>query len=188
MATSKQTTNYALPIYAPDDVTSYLVTWNGAMTLLDTTIASVQAEAEKAGADITLVESSVGQLTTSVQQLNSSVEKNSTDIATNTSDISGVKSNVTNLTKDVSKLDTKVTAVEKEVGAAYKGVMSATEKEVTINVVNLTDESMIDVYTSTYGITPNSVTADVTNQLVKIGIDTQEDTSVYPLYVKVFIK
>lgn len=188
MATSKQTTNYALPIYAPDDVTSYLVTWNGAMTLIDTTIANVQTEAEKAGEDIQLVEASVNQLTASVQQLNTSVEQNSNNIATNTSDISGVKSNVASIIKDVNNLDSKVTAVEQEVGAAYKGVMSATETKVTINVSGLTAESMIDVYTSTYGIVPNSVEADIANQLVKVGIDKQEDTSVYPLYVKVFIK
>ena len=42
MATSKSTTNYNLPIYAPNDVTSWLVTWNGAMTELDKIISNVQ--------------------------------------------------------------------------------------------------------------------------------------------------
>lgn len=188
MATSKSTTNYNLPIYAPDDVTSWLVTWNGAMTELDSIIANVQKLAEAAGADVTTVESAVEALKTGVQQLNTAVTKNADDITTANSEISGIKVNVSNITKNVTDLDTKVSAVEKEVGAAYKGVLSSTETQLTINVANMTSESMIDVYTSTYGIVPSSVTADIDNQLVKVVIATQEDTSVYPLYVKVFVR
>lgn len=188
MATSKSTTNYNLPIYAPDDVTSWLVTWNGAMTELDSIIANVQKLAEAAGADVTTVESAVEALKTGVQQLNTAVTKNADDITTANSEISGIKVNVSNITKNVTDLDSKVSAVEKEVGAAYKGVLSSTETQLTINVANMTSESMIDVYTSTYGIVPSSVTADIDNQLVKVVIATQEDTSVYPLYVKVFVR
>ena len=76
MATSKSTTNYNLPIYAPDDVTSWLVTWNGAMTELDKIISNVQKMAEAAGTDVTLVEQAVEQLKTSVQQLKKKKKKN----------------------------------------------------------------------------------------------------------------
>lgn len=176
MATSKSTTNYNLPIYAPDDVTSWLVTWNGAMTELDSVIANVQKLAETAGTDVTLVEAAVEQLKTGVQQLNTAVTKNAEDITNANSEISGIKVNVANLTGDVLSLTADVEEAVNKVGTEYKGVIGVGEDTLTVNAPNLTADSLIDVYTDEYGLVPKNVAANVSEKLVTVTVDSRETT------------
>lgn len=176
MATSKSTTNYNLPIYAPDDVTSWLVTWNGAMTELDSVIANVQKLAEAAGTDVTVVEAAVEQLKTGVQQLNTAVTKNAEDITKANSEISGIKVNVANLTGDVASLTADVEEAVNKVGTEYKGVIGVGEDTLTVNAPNLTADSLIDVYTDEYGLVPKNVTANVSEKLVTVTVDSRETT------------
>nr|DAR35707.1 MAG TPA: trimeric autotransporter adhesin [Caudoviricetes sp.] len=176
MATSKETSNYKLPIYASNDVTSYLVTWNGAMTLLDTTLANIQKMAEAAGADVTLVEASVQQLKDAVQLLNTNVTKNAENIQINTNDIAGVKINLTNLDGEVVNLKAEVEEAVSKVGAEYKGVIGVGEDTLTVNAPNLTADSLIDVYTDEYGLVPKNVTANVAEKLVTVTVDSRETT------------
>ena len=176
MATSKSTTNYNLPIYAPDDVTSWLVTWNGAMTELDKIISNVQKMAEAAGADVTLVEQAVEQLKTSVQQLNTAVTKNAEDITTANGEISGIKVNLTNLNGEVVNLKADVAEAVDKVGTEYKGVIGVGEDTLTVNAPNLTADSLIDVYTNEYGLVPKNVTANVAEKLVTVTVDRRETT------------
>ena len=176
MATSKSTANYNLPIYAPDDVTSWLVTWNGAMTELDNIISNVQKIAEKSGADVTVVEAAVEQLKTAVQQLNTAVAKNAEDINKANDEISGVKVNVANLTGDVASLTADVEEAMNKVGTEYKGVIGVGEDTLTVNAPNLTADSLIDVYTDEYGLVPKNVTANVAEKLVTVTVDSRETT------------
>lgn len=176
MATSKETSNYKLPIYAPDDVTSYLVTWNGAMTLLDTTIANIQKMAEAAGADVTLVEASVDQLKDAVQQLNTSITKNAQDIQNNTNSIAGVKINLATVETEVANLRQDVKDAEAKVGEVYRGVIGVGEDTLTVNAANVTDNSLVDVYTDEYGLVPKNVTVNVTEKLVTVKVDSRETT------------
>ena len=184
MATSKSTTNYNLPIYAPDDVTSWLVTWNGAMTELDKIISNVQKMAEAAGTDVTLVEQAVEQLQTGVQQLNTAVTKNGNDIATANGEISGVKSNVANLTGDVANLTAEVEEAVSKVGTVYAGVIGVGENTLSINTPNLKADSLVDVYTDEYGVVPKSVTGDLIQKIVTVKVDNREST----LQVKVVVR
>lgn len=176
MATSKSTANYNLPIYAPDDVTSWLVTWNGAMTELDNVIANVQKMAETAGADLTLVEAAVKELKAGVQQLNASVAKNAENITNTNDEINGIKINVANLTGDVANLTADVEEAVSKVGVEYKGVIGVGENTLTVNAPNLTADSLIDVYTDEYGLVPKNVTANATEKLVTVTVDTRETT------------
>lgn len=176
MATSKETINYKLPIYAPNDVTSYLVTWNGAMTLLDTTLANIQKMAETAGADVTLVESSVKQIKEAVQLLNANVVKNTENIQSNTEDIAGMKINLSNLDGKVVNLKAEVEEAIDKVGTEYKGVIGVGENTLTVNTPNLTADSLIDVYTDEYGLVPKNVTANITEKLVTVTVDSRETT------------
>lgn len=176
MATSKETSNYKLPIYAPNDVTSYLVTWNGAMTLLDTTLANIQKMAETAGADVTLVEASVKQLKEAVQQLNNNVVKNEENIQSNTEDIAGMKINLSNLDGEVVNLKAEVEEAVDKVGIEYKGVIGVGENTLTVNTPNLTADSLIDVYTDEYGLVPKNVAANVTEKIVTVTVDSREKT------------
>lgn len=176
MATSKETSNYKLPLYAPNDVTSYLVTWNGAMTLLDTTLANIQKMAEAAGADVTLVEASVDQLKDAVQQLNTSVTKNAQDIQSNTNTIAGVKVNLTTVETEVANLRQDVEDAEAKVGEVYRGVIGVGEDTLTVNAANVTDSSLVDVYTDEYGLVPKNVTVNVTEKLVTVKVDSRKTT------------
>lgn len=176
MATSKETSNYKLPIYAPNDVTSYLVTWNGAMTLLDTTLANIQKMAETAGADVTLVEASVKQLKEAVQQLNNNVVKNAEKIQSNTEDIAGMKINLSNLDGEVVNLKAEVEEAVGKVGAVYRGVISVGEDTLSVNTPNLAADSLVDVYSDEYGLVPKNVSVNVAEKLVTVKVDSRETT------------
>lgn len=176
MATSKETSNYKLPIYAPNDVTSYLVTWNGAMTLLDTTLANIQKMAEAAGADVTLVEASVQELKDAVQLLNTNVTKNAENIQINTNDIAGVKINLTNLDGEVVNLKAEVEEAVSKVGAVYRGVISVGEDTLSVNTPNLAADSLVDVYSDEYGLVPKNVSVNVSEKLVTVKVDSRETT------------
>ena len=135
MATSKSTTNYNLPIYAPDDVTSWLVTWNGAMTELDRIISNVQKMAEAAGTDVTLVEQAVEQLKTSVQQLNTAVTKNAEDITAVKGRMDTAEGKITALETDlatekpkIAKNTSDITALKGLVGDGYEAIPSSSIK------------------------------------------------------------
>ena len=184
MATSKSTANYNLPIYAPTDVTSYLVTWNGAMTEIDTIIANIQSLAEKAGTDVTVVESAVNQLKTAVLQLNTAVTKNAEDITTANGEINGVKTNVANLTGDVANLTAEVEEAVSKVGTVYAGVIGVGEDTLSVNTPNLKADSLVDVYTDEYGVVPKSVTGDLLQKIITVKVDSRETA----LQVKVMVR
>lgn len=176
MATSKSTTNYNLPIYAPDDVTSWLVTWNGAMTELDSIIANVQKLAEAAGTDVTVVEQAVEQLKTGVQQLNTAVTKNVEDITKANSEISGIKINVANLAGEIVNVQAEVDEVKAEVGSRYDGVIGVGEDTLTVNAPVLKADSLVDVYTDEYGLVPKNVTVNLVEKLVTVTVDSRSTT------------
>lgn len=165
MATSKSTTNYKLPIYAPDDVTSWLVTWNGAMTELDDIIANVQKLAEAAGTDVTLVEQSVETLKTTVRQLNTTVTGNS-------SDINNLKVKVADIDGEVTNLTAEVEEATRLVGVSYSGVLGVGEDTLTIAAPAIKANSSIQVFTDAIdgeytGITTNLVDKIVTLKFLR---------------------
>lgn len=177
MATSKSTTNYNFPIYAENDVTSYLITWNNAMTELDSVIANVQKIAEKAGADVGLVEQTVANIKSSVEQLNATVTKNSQDIV-------NLKVETANLTGEVASLTADVEEAVNTVGRTYSGVLSVGEDTLTISVPTIKANSSIDVYTDSIDTVYTGITTNLVDKIVTIKFPVMDTT----LNVRVIVR
>ena len=80
MSASGVTQNFQLPIYNPDDITSWLTDFNGAMQLIDAARKGIKTTADTAEVDLTALEAQVNQLRTSVQTIGPDVEKAKQDI------------------------------------------------------------------------------------------------------------
>lgn len=78
----QQTTNYQLPIYETNDVTSWLTVFNNAMQAIDTAIFNAKSEADQATASIATLSTTVGTHTTAIESLTSSLGTVATDLLT----------------------------------------------------------------------------------------------------------
>lgn len=80
MSASLKTQNYELPLYAANDITSWLIDFNDAMTKIDSDMANIQSLANSADADVKVLTESVDNLNTSVINLNNNVTSLNNDI------------------------------------------------------------------------------------------------------------
>lgn len=168
MSSTNKTTNYNLPIFVGSDVPSWLTDWNSAMQLLDTAIGNVLTVANKANADIQLTEAELEEVKKAVEKALPTIETATTDIAQLKVSLQGVNSTVESLGRDVE-------ALENNLGKIYKGVLSAGETTLTLAVDELTNDSMIDVYTDVFGVAPTLIETDVTAKVIRLTFALQTD-------------
>lgn len=148
----KLTDNAKLTIYEANDITSYLTSsgWNGNMEKIDAYLGNLQTEVQKNTTDITALESQVGNdhdeinnLTSEVSDLTTAVSGNSANIAGLTTRLNTAETNITQLQDDVAKA-----------GTVYRGVLSANETTLAITIGDFTNNSLVDIYASVYGLAP----------------------------------
>lgn len=149
------TDNAKLTIYEANDITSYLTStgWNGTMEKIDAYLGNLNTQMEKNTADITALESQVSgdhdeinNITTELSDLTSTVSGNTANIAGLTTRINTAETNITSLQDDVAKA-----------GTVYRGVLSANETTLAITIGEFTDNSLVDIYASVYGLAPITV-------------------------------
>lgn len=75
MSASRKTENFNLPLYSADDVTSWLVDFNGAMTELETHLTEMRNNLATNGADLDNLEKAVANLNKTTSQLTDSLIK-----------------------------------------------------------------------------------------------------------------
>lgn len=150
----QQTENFGLTIYEPNDVTSYLTSsgWNGTMTKLDSIIKSIQTEGVKNGSDIAALELQTSNLNKNIETINDDVNTLKNATSGNTSNINGLNNRVIAVEKEVETLSEKVGKEN-----WYTGVLSAGETTLAIEIGTFTDVTLVDVYSSIYGVDPVSV-------------------------------
>lgn len=150
----KTTPNFALTIYEPNDVTSYLSAsgWNGTMEKIDSALESIQTAGATNATDIATLEAQT--------------KTNEEDIETLTTDVSDLKtatngnaSNVSGLSTRVITLETKVQTLQEETGTEkrYNGVLSTGETTLAIEIGDFDNMSLVDVYSSIYGVNPLTI-------------------------------
>lgn len=168
MSATNKTTNYNLPIFVGSDVPSWLTDWNSAMQLLDTAIGNVLTVANKANADIQLTEAELEEVKKAVDEALPIIETATTELAQLKLSVQGIGSTVDNLGRDVE-------AIENNLGKIYTGVLSTGETTLTLAVDKLTNDSMIDVYTDVFGITPTLIETDVKAKIIRLTFALQTD-------------
>lgn len=75
MSASLKTPNFNIPKYAPNDVTSYLTTYNDTMDLLDTTMYDIKSVADEAKATGDTNLNNISALATNLTQTNNNVSQ-----------------------------------------------------------------------------------------------------------------
>lgn len=122
MSATNKTPNYDLPIFVGSDIPSWLVDFNNAMTVIDT---SIKTASETGGVTKQYVDSAIGTLRTSV-------DNNTTDIDNNTNDILALQNRVTALENAISNM--------LKVGAEKAGITATQYDNLTIYASNNTQE------------------------------------------------
>ena len=97
MAGSLKTTNYQLSKYAPNDITSWLIDFNGNMDLIDAGMESNKQAAETADDKAANAAAGVTALTAAVQVNTANIEANEKAIAANTASIAELGDEVNNV-------------------------------------------------------------------------------------------
>lgn len=168
MSATNKTTNYSLPIFVGSDVPSWLVDWNNAMQLIDTAIGNVLTLANTNSADIALDEASIAELKSALEVATPIINETATKVSELIGSVSGISSTVESLKSGFTEL-------QGDVGVVYKGILSAGETTLTIKVDTLTEESLIDVYTDVYGVSPVLVERDLIAKTVRLTFPLQTD-------------
>lgn len=149
----KQTTNYGFPLYEPNDVTSYLTTYNETMTQIDGAIKVVDTQVQKNTTDLAGVEQQAASNHDEINNLTAEVSDNITAIQGHTAQIAAQN-------QRLDQQDIKITGLQGQVGnigTMYSGVLSANEVTLAIAIGNQIDNIVVDVYTSKYGLAPKTV-------------------------------
>lgn len=154
------TTNYGLIIYEPNDVTSYLVNWNNTMQKIDESIAGVSTVAEKAKADILTTEQSLANANDEINELTGEVSDIKQELTATTARSQANAENITNLQTNIDNTNDRIDNVAMDVGERYTGILSTNEDTIAIATASLTENSLIDVYTDVYGLSPLTVVPD----------------------------
>lgn len=147
----KKTPNYGLDIYEPNDVTSYLVTYNNTMTSIDGDMKNIEDKADKNAIDVAGLEQQVSTDHDEINNLTAEVSDLQSAVSGNTSNINGLDSRLTAMGTTVQNLSN---LVNDTVPAFYSGVLSANEKTLAIPIGEHIDNLIIMPTTSVYGLAP----------------------------------
>lgn len=148
----KQTPNYGFPIYEPNDVTSYLTTYNDTMTQIDGTIKTVDDQVQKNTTDLAGVEQQATSNHDEINELTGEVS----DLTTTTQ---GHTAQIAAQNQRIDQQDIKITNAETKlgnIGTLYNGVLSANEVTLAIPIGDLIDNIVVDIYTSVFGLAPKT--------------------------------
>ena len=142
MSATGKTTNYNLPIYQPNDTTSYLVDFNGAMTEIDSAIYSAQSDADSANTKF-------DNLTVSVENINDTLVNVQSEVIT-------VRNNGTANTQAINLLQTHTN--EQDVLIEKNASDISELKNITSETKHIYDvEVLAKSYFNTGSFTPNTI-------------------------------
>ena len=157
MSATNSTANYHFPQFIADDVPSWLVDFNGAMSDIDSAIKSVSDKTVKNDTDLQAVEKSIAN----INDVNSEQTKAISGLETRMTNAENA--NVTNST-NVQSLQNRVTNVEKSLdtvsataGKVYRGTLSKGETTLAIGIDAFNANTLVDVFASVYGIAPKTM-------------------------------
>lgn len=151
------TPNYKLPVYEPNDPTSYLVTYNETMQMIDTAIHDNEENITKAATDITGLESQMEIANNEINELTGELSDLTTEVHGNTSNIGGLQNTVSEQNNRIAALGTKVDGLQEQTGTIFRGVLTANEEVIAIPIEEFDQNTLVDVYTSIFGFNPENV-------------------------------
>lgn len=150
----KQTPNYGLPIYEPNDVTSYLTTYNSTMTQIDADMKQIEDQATKNTTDIAGLEQQASSNHDEINELTGEVSDLKTTVNGQTSQINGLTNTQTAQAAEILTIKNELAVSTQEF---YSGVLSANETTLAIAIGQHIDNLIIMPTSSVYGVSPLTV-------------------------------
>jgi len=147
----KQTPNYGLPIYEPNDVTSYLTTYNQTMTQIDADMKQIEDQSTKNTTDIAGLEQQASSSHDEINELTGEVSDLKTTVSGQTSQINGLSNTQTAQAAEILAIQNKL---GESTQVFYSGVLSANEETLAIAIGEHTDNLIIMPTCSVYGLAP----------------------------------
>lgn len=151
------TPNYQLPLYTDNDVTSYMTIYNETMSDIDTALHDINTKVVKTDTDITALESQVETNTQTISTMAETVSDNSTAISGLQSRASGTDQSITALQVALQTTNEKLDNVSNAVEKVYRGTLSSGEKTLAITIGEFGSNTLVDVYSSVYGVNPLTI-------------------------------
>lgn len=151
------TPNLKLPQYEDNDPTSYLTTYNETMELIDEGVGRNTTDITKAQTDISTLENQMTTSNESITQLQTDVSNNTETLTGYNARLVGAEQNITSLQSVTMELNEKITDVSNLAGTRYNGVLSANEETIAITIGDYTNDTLVDAYTSIYGVNPLTI-------------------------------
>lgn len=141
----KETPNFGLTIYDPNDVLSYLTTegWNGTMEKIDTSMKQLEDVGSKNTLDLTTLEQQVSSDHDELNKLTGEVSDLTKVVSGNTSNINGLTNTINGVIVDVNGLKESVAGV----GSFYTAVLSKGETTLSVILGDVVDNIAVDIYT-----------------------------------------
>lgn len=149
------TPNYGLSLYQPNDTTAFMTSygWNGSMTKIDESMSQIQVETTKNSTDIAALESQVSGDHDEINNVTVELSDLTEKVTGNTANIAGLGQRMTTAETNIQTLQNDMA----NVGVVYRSVLSANETTLAITIGDFTDNSLVDVYSSKYGLAPTNV-------------------------------
>lgn len=141
----KETPNFGLTIYDPNDVLSYLTTegWNGTMEKIDTSMKQLEDVGSKNTLDLTTLEQQVSSDHDELNKLTGEVSDLTTTVSGNTANIAGLTTRVGTAEQNITTLQGQIG----NIGNFYSAVLSKSETTLAITVGDTIDNIAVDIYT-----------------------------------------
>lgn len=153
----RYTPNYDLTQYEDNDVTSYLVHYNGDMAKIDEAMHANATDIAKNQTDLSSVETQLATANDEINNLTAEVSDNTTALQGHTSQIAGIDQQLTQVKADILYNHNQIESVADVAGTVYRGVLSANEETLAIQIGNFDANTLVDVYTDIYGVNPLTI-------------------------------
>ncbi len=129
MSASQKTTNYNLPLFAPEDVTDWLTDFNGAMSMIDEDLHGLASSITKTQITSGELDTRVGALEGEYNTLNSQVTNNSSSLSNLTQRTTTNEEAIQNLEHEYEDLSGEVAQNEANI-TSQQGTLSSLDTTV----------------------------------------------------------
>lgn len=151
------TPNYKFQQYEPDDVTSWLTTYNQFVGAVDSTIFGVDERVVKNTTDIIGLEQQVATDHDEINEITGELSDLNTTVSGHSAQISGINNTVAGQNNKIAEIESNVEDISNRVGTVYNGVLTANETTIAVQIGEFNDLTSVQIGTSVWGVTPNSV-------------------------------
>lgn len=174
MSSINKTQTINLSQFEGTDKPTWLVDYNGDMLKIDQAIKNLQDNNTDRTSEITGLTNLYNELEDKNIELVARLDAGDLKDVERDQLITTIRTNISTMNSVIENIKTTINEMKNEIGEVYTGVLSVGETILTIETPNVTEDSIIDVYTDVFGLTPKSVVVSLSAKTVKLTFDVQK--------------